>query len=76
MLALVPPMFDAVSSELESVGIDRGMILERLIRDTNRRLDRSIERGRKQAEKEAVVGASVGRRSRRVPGRCGEPRSF
>jgi hypothetical protein len=57
VLALVPPMFDAVASELESVGIDRGMILERLIRDTNRRLDRSIERGRKQAEKKAAVGA-------------------
>jgi hypothetical protein len=38
-----------------SIGIDRGEILERLTRDTNRRLDRSIERGRKQAGMGAPV---------------------
>ena len=55
VLALVPPMFDAVSAELESIGIERGTVLERLTRDAHRRLERSIERGRRQAEKEAAV---------------------
>ncbi len=57
VLALVPPMFDAVSSELASVGIDHRLVLERLTRDAFRRLDRSIERGRKLASTEAAVGA-------------------
>jgi len=56
VLALVPPMFDAVSPELESVGIDRALVLNRLARDAFRRLDRSIERGRKLAVGPAVVG--------------------
>jgi hypothetical protein len=51
----VPPMFDAVNDELREIGIDRVSLFDRLNRDANRRLDRSIERGRKLAEKEAVI---------------------
>lgn len=57
VLALVPPMFDAVHEELDTVGIDRELLLDRLTKDAIRRLDRSIERGRKLAEKEAAVTA-------------------
>jgi len=55
VLDLVPPMFDAVQTELAEVGIDRVTVYEKLTRDANRRLDRSIERGRKLAEREAVA---------------------
>jgi hypothetical protein len=49
VLENVPPMFDAVAGELREVGIDGPALIERLERDARRRLDRSIERGRKLA---------------------------
>jgi hypothetical protein len=57
VLHLVPPMFDAVDEELRNVGIDRENLIERVSRDSIRRLDRSVERGRKLAKREAVVTA-------------------
>jgi hypothetical protein len=51
VLAHVPPMFDAVDTELAAIGIDREEIVSKLGRDSARRLDRSIQRGRKLAEK-------------------------
>jgi len=57
VLHLVPPMFDAVDEELRNVGIDREHLFERVSRDSVRRLDRSIDRGHKLAEREAVVTA-------------------
>jgi hypothetical protein len=51
----VPPMFDAVEDELRDVGIDRISVFERLTIDAHRRLDRSIERGRKLANQESVT---------------------
>jgi hypothetical protein len=55
VLAHVPPMFDAVASELAAIGIDREEILSKLGRDAARRLDRSIERGRKLAAKQLAA---------------------
>lgn len=60
VLNAVPPMFDAVDSELASIGIDRHELFDRLRRDAGRRLDRSIERGRAIAQKRvdtATMGA-------------------
>jgi hypothetical protein len=42
-------MLDAVAAELDEIGIDRELLLDRLGRDVGRRLARSIERGRRPA---------------------------
>jgi hypothetical protein len=55
VLAHVPPMFDEVEAELKDVGIDRVEIFEKLERDSVRRLKRSVERGRKLADKELAA---------------------
>jgi len=51
----VPPMFDAVDSELAAIGIDRAQLLAKLGKDAARRLERSIERGRVLAEKQTAA---------------------
>jgi hypothetical protein len=58
VLELVPPMFNAVADELQEVGIDRAAVIERLRRDVHRRLDRSIERGRKLSRAGQAAAAS------------------
>lgn len=50
VLSCVPPMFDEVDGDLAAIGIDRHQILADLEVGANRRLDRSIERGRHAAE--------------------------
>jgi hypothetical protein len=50
VLAGAPPMLDAVATELETIGIDRHRILHDLEHEAARRLNRSIDRGRKLAE--------------------------
>jgi hypothetical protein len=45
----VPPMFDAVDTELKDVGIDREKLYADLCGDARRRLERSISRGHKLA---------------------------
>jgi hypothetical protein len=55
VLVHVPPMFDEVDAELKEVGIDRVAVFEKLERDAVRRLKRSVERGRKLADKEMVA---------------------
>ena len=58
VLANVPPMLDAVATELESIGIDRHALRDALSRETSRRLSRSIDRGRKLAEAQQVATAA------------------
>lgn len=50
VLGFVPPMFDEVDEDLAAIGIDRRRIYAELETDAYRRLDRSIERGRRVAE--------------------------
>jgi hypothetical protein len=50
VLAGAPPMLEAVATELETIGIDRHRILHDLEHEAARRLNRSIDRGRKLAE--------------------------
>jgi hypothetical protein len=57
VLDRVPPMLEAVADELETMGIDRHQILERLESDSNRRLDRAIRRGHSLAAKEQMTVA-------------------
>lgn len=58
VLDRVPPMLDAVADELAELGIDRQQLRERLERDANRRLHRSVERGRALASSEPLTAAS------------------
>jgi len=50
VLDCVPPMFDEVDKDLAAIGIDRRRIFAELESGANRRLARSIERGRRAAE--------------------------
>jgi len=50
VLDRVPPVFDEIDQDLEAIGIDRHRIYAELEAGTNRRLMRSIERGRRAAE--------------------------
>jgi hypothetical protein len=58
VLEAVPPMFDAVDGELASIGVDRHALFDRLQRDASRRLERSVERGRRLAAKRAASAAA------------------
>lgn len=51
VLALVDPMLDAVDSELEAVGMDRQKLLHDVGGEAKERLDKSIEAGRRLAER-------------------------
>lgn len=55
----VPPMLEAVAGELDEIGIDRAQLLDRLERDVARRLARSIERGRRQAERNGTAASTA-----------------
>jgi hypothetical protein len=66
VLALVPPMFEALAADLEEVGIDRMRLMADLEKESRERLDTSITRGRRIAAREAEHGsleaaASLGR---------------
>ncbi len=50
VLDCVPPMFDEVDEELAAIGIDPPRIYAELEAGADRRLDRSIERGRRAAK--------------------------
>jgi hypothetical protein len=54
----VPPMLDAVADELDSVGIERHELLDKLTTEASRRLDRSIGRGRELAAAAAAREAA------------------
>ncbi|HKI87260.1 MAG TPA: ferritin-like domain-containing protein, partial [Thermoanaerobaculia bacterium] len=51
VLSFVPPMFDAVDSELAEIGIDRHQLFEQLSKDAMERLDKSISAGKRLAER-------------------------
>jgi hypothetical protein len=53
VLALVPPVFDALHAELREIGIDRDYLYEGIAGEARERLRSSIERGEKVADREA-----------------------
>ncbi len=54
VLSFVPPMFDAVDSELAEVGIDRHWLFDELSKEAMERLDKSIAAGQRLAERRAA----------------------
>jgi hypothetical protein len=60
VLALVPPMFAALSSELSEIGIDVEGILHRLGEEAMERLDNSMLAGRRSAKRDLAGGLSPG----------------
>jgi hypothetical protein len=55
VIEMVPPMLDAVESELARLGVDRALLLDRLRQDAGRRLERSLERGARLAASERAA---------------------
>jgi len=53
VLGYVDPIFEALDIELKGAGIDRHQLLDRLGKESKRRLSRSIKAGRKVAERAA-----------------------
>jgi P-aminobenzoate N-oxygenase AurF len=53
VLALVPPVFDALDAELRELGIDREHLYQGIAGEARERLRSSIERGEKVADREA-----------------------
>lgn len=51
VLALVPPVFDALSQELEDLGIDRDYLYQGIAKEARQRLASSIQRGERAASK-------------------------
>lgn len=59
VLAFVPPMFDAVESELAEIGIDRHRLFDQLSKEAMERLDKSIASGKRLAERRAAEGETA-----------------
>lgn len=58
VLALLPPVFDALASEMDEIGIERERVLEQIAAEARERLGSSISRGERVAARE-VEGASL-----------------
>ena len=58
VLTFLPPMFEALASEMDEVGIERERVLEQLADEARERLESSIRRGARVAARE-VDGASL-----------------
>ena len=58
VLSFVPPMFDAVDSELAEIGIDRYWLFEELSKEAMDRLDKSIASGQRLAERQSPEDTS------------------
>ncbi len=56
VLAKVPPIFDTLQTEMETIGIDRKNLLSQLSKEAKERLDKSIRCGAKVASGAAVAG--------------------
>lgn len=53
VLALVPPVFDALEAEMREIGLDRELLYQRIGEEARERLEGSIRRGQKVASREA-----------------------
>ncbi|MCB1055785.1 MAG: diiron oxygenase [Acidobacteria bacterium] len=51
----VPPIFEALKTELDAIGVRRDEVLEKLAKETRRRLLRSVEAGRRVAGRQAAA---------------------
>lgn len=54
VLALVPPVFDSLETEMRDIGLDRELLFHSIAQEARQRLEESIRRGEKVAAKEAA----------------------